>query len=256
MSRARPTATGAGLAAGARRAAGLLAAAGLTIATAAPALAGAHTDVPVRPDRSQARAWAVEELAHREYRAGRPGLVARALQWLLDRFGSLPGVDRPEQALATAVLLALLVALAVTVWRRGLLRRQHRSAAQGAVFAGPPLTAAEHRELAERAASAGDWSAAVVERFRAIARELEERAVITAMPGRTADEVAHDAGRWLPALSVELDAAARLFDDVSYGGRPGSAEAAGTLRELDHRVRSARPAAVEAAMAVGPEPPS
>ena len=47
------------------------------------------SDIPVQPSREQARAWAASELAHREYQQGRPGLLARALDWLLEQLSGL-----------------------------------------------------------------------------------------------------------------------------------------------------------------------
>ena len=69
-----------------------------------------------------------------------------------------------------------------------------------------------------------DWRVAVVERYRAVVAELEERGVIDPRPGRTADEAAADAGAVLPAVAADLGAGARLFDAVHYGNRPASAD--------------------------------
>ncbi|WP_449066361.1 DUF4129 domain-containing protein, partial [Planomonospora algeriensis] len=63
--------------------------------------------------------------------------------------------------------------------------------------------------------------------LRAVARDLEERAVVEELPGRTADELAAEAGRALPGFAGELAEAARLFDDVTYGDLPGTPRATG-----------------------------
>ena len=55
--------------------------------------------------------------------------------------------------------------------------------------------------------------------MRAIVRSLEERTLLDPRPGRTADEAAAEAGRPLPRHADRLRAAARTFDDVTYGGR-------------------------------------
>src|SRR5690606_30430874 len=78
-------------------------------------------------------------------------------------------------------------------------------------------------------------------RLRAVARDLEERAILDPMPGRTAAELAADAGRELPGLADELAAGARLFEDVTYGEMPGSAEGYARLVRLDEQVAAARP---------------
>jgi hypothetical protein len=134
------------------------------------------------------------------------------------------------------------------VQRSGGLRRQVRVTAE-AIFGDPTRTAAGHRSAAETAERDEDWRTAVVERFRAVTRELEERAVLVPQPGRTADEVAVEAGTWLPDLADRLRHGAGMFDDVRYGDQPASADEATALRELDDAVRRARP--VTAAVAPG-----
>ena len=55
-------------------------------------------------------------------------------------------------------------------------------------------------------------------------------------PGRTADEAAAEARRRAaPRAPRTCAQAARLFDDIWYGGRPAGPEADATLRELDER---------------------
>ncbi|HET9658565.1 MAG TPA: hypothetical protein VFP72_24650, partial [Kineosporiaceae bacterium] len=144
------------------------------------ASAAVRVDVPVRPDRDTARGWAVEELAHREYQVARPGLLQRALQaiwdWLNQHGPDLPQGDGTRIVLV--VLIFVLVGLVLyAVQRSGGLRRQSRRGKE-AVFSGPARTAAGHRAAAEAAERDGQWATAVVERFRAITRELEERAVL------------------------------------------------------------------------------
>ena len=109
-----------------------------------------------------------------------------------------------------------------------------------------PASAA-HRAAADRHADRGEWTDAVLERFRAVARQLEERAIITPSTGRTADELAAEAALRLPQLGADLTASARTFDDVCYGHRPGTPEADARLRSLDESVRAARPAALAGA---------
>jgi hypothetical protein len=77
-------------------------------------------------------------------------------------------------------------------------------------------------------------------------RGLEERGLLDERSGRTADEAAADGGTRLPALRAELAAAATVFDDVHYGGRPATEEHYRTLAALDERCRTERPAGVPA----------
>ena len=97
--------------------------------------------------------------------------------------------------------------------------RAARPTSAAALFDDRPRSAAEHRAAAEAHAAQGHWNQAVQERMRAVVRSLEERALLDPRPGRTADEAAAEAGRTLPAHTDRLRAAARDFDDVTYGGR-------------------------------------
>jgi hypothetical protein len=140
---------------------------------------------------------------------------------------------------ALAALTALAVALVLA--RLGPLARAHREAGQAAP-GGRPLSAADHRQRAATLASAGDYAAAILEAVRGIARQLEERGVLSPRLGRTADEIAAEAGLVLPAEADALQDAARLFDDICYGERPGTAGGYALVRSLDTRLQSARPA--------------
>ena len=213
-------------------------------------LAAVRSDVPVEPSREEARGWALRELAGREYAQARPGLVQRMANWLFERLASVDVAANPVSAVALAVVIVIVTGVIIWAINRagGLRRTAHRTG--GAVFSTSETTAAEHRAAADRHAAGGAWGLAVVERFRAVARELEERAVLTPQLGRTADEVARDAGRWLPMLAGSLARGARLFDDVLYGDRTVGAVADGELRQLDAAVQRARPAA-QAAPAEG-----
>ena len=91
-------------------------------------------------------------------------------------------------------------------------------------------------------ASAGDYAAAILEAVRGIARQLEERGILSPRLGRTADEIAAEAGLALPADAAALHDAARLFDDICYGERPGTADGYALVQSLDSRLQSARPA--------------
>jgi hypothetical protein len=103
------------------------------------------------------------------------------------------------------------------------------------------LTASEHRAAAERAAADGDWPTAVRERFRAVVRGLEERAVLEPRLGRTADEAAAEAGVAFPDSRSSVRAAARVFDDVVYGGRPATEESYRQVSDVDQVLHASQP---------------
>lgn len=201
----------------------------------------AGSGVPVTPGAEEAQRWAADELADEIYRQAEPGLLARAIGWLLDRLSSieLPTGDGSRLWLVAALLLVaagVVVALALA----GPLRVGRRRGGARTVLDDSRTDAAGHRAAADAHAAAGRWREAVRERFRAVVRALEERALLVPTPGRTADEAAAEAGVLLPDVAADLHAGARLFDDVWYGGRPASAAADARLRELDAAVAAAR----------------
>ncbi|MFI2241441.1 DUF4129 domain-containing protein [Streptomyces chrestomyceticus] len=205
---------------------------------------GSGEDGPVRVPRVPAQEAAERELADPRYHQNDPNLLQRALDWLWDRIGDLfeaaagatPG---GWTGLLAIVLVVLLLAVALRL-RLGALRRTPTSGG-GALFGDRPRTAAEHRAAAERHAADSRWTEAVQERMRAIVLALEERTLLAPGPGRTADEAASEAGRVLPAHAERLRAAARAFDDVTYGGRPGTAQEYAALSTLDTDLRHSKP---------------
>jgi hypothetical protein len=138
------------------------------------------------------------------------------------------------------VILAVAVVVGVRVARRTM--RTNRGGAYS-LFGEQSLSAAEHRATAEQGASSGDWAAAIRHRLRAVARQLEETAVLDPVPGRTATELARDAGQQLPGFAAGLSEAATLFNDVSYGERPGTQPAYRIIADLDDRLELHAPAA-------------
>jgi Domain of unknown function (DUF4129) len=211
------------------------------VSTALTAPARWSAGVPVDLGRDEARDRARLELADPAYNA-EPPLLQRIVEWVLEHVGEL--LSRTAGALSgpvgLAVLLALLALVAVVVLRRtGPPARRARTG--GVLFGTRRRSAAENRADADAAAARNDWRVAVIERYRAVVAELEERGVIDPRPGRTADEAAADAGAFLPAVAADLGAGARLFDAVHYGNRPATADNDATLRRLDDAARAARP---------------
>ena len=123
-----------------------------------------------------------------------------------------------------AVLL-LVLGLAAVAIKVGVGPIGRASGGERAVFVGKTRSAAEHRARADAAAERADWHAAVIERYRALVRSLEERGLVDERPGRTADEAAAEGAAALPPAADLLRPAARAFDDVAYGGRAADAAA-------------------------------
>jgi hypothetical protein len=183
------------------------------------------------------------------YHENDPGLVQRALNafwdWVDKLFGAASAAT-PGGTLGLVVIVLTLVAVGAALWWR--LGTPHRTPASSAtLFDDRPRSAAEHRAAAEAHAAQGHWNQAVQERMRAIVRSLEERALLDPRPGRTADEAAAEASRALPSHTDRLRAAARDFDDITYGGRSGDPRAYQRLTELDRDLRRTRPVLTDSA---------
>ena len=73
--------------------------------------------------------------------------------------------------------------------------------------------------------------------MRAIARELEERSVLDARAGRTATELAREAGRVLPNAVGALGAAADTFNAIAYGDGASDASDVEVMVVADDLVR-------------------
>jgi type II secretory pathway pseudopilin PulG len=163
--------------------------------------------------------------------------ISEHLYRLLDEASRVPGGWFTTTVLV--LLLVLAVAVAIRIARNTL--RTNR-AGDFQLFESAQLTAVQHRTTAESYAAEGNWAAAIRHRLRAVARELEETGVLNPTPGRTANELARDAGVALPHLADELSQAATAFNDVTYGERPGTQAAYQLIADLDDhlRARSAR----------------
>ncbi|MFE9172533.1 DUF4129 domain-containing protein [Streptomyces kebangsaanensis] len=213
--------------------------------TALPALprAPAATEPPVTLPRDPAREAAQRELSKGMYHEHDPGLLQRALNafwdWLGKLFDSASSATPGGGVGLAVVVVAVLAVLGALWWRLGTPRRSPTSSP--ALFDDRPRSAAEHRATAEAHATRGHWNQAVQERMRAIVRSLEERALLDVRPGRTADEAAAEAGRTLPAHADRLRAAARDFDDVTYGGHRATEQAYQRITELDRDLAHAKP---------------
>ena len=157
---------------------------------------------------------------------------------LLQKTASIPG------GWFTAMVLVILLVVAIAVGIH-IIRRTIRSKRGGdyQLFEAGQLTAAQHRATAESYAVEGNWAAAIRHRLRAVACQLEETGVLSPAPGRTANELASDAGAALPHLAGELSEAAMAFNDVTYGERPGTQASYQMIADLDDRLRSRSPAA-------------
>jgi hypothetical protein len=188
-------------------------------------------------DRDTAHQAAQHELDKPIYPQG--SLAERLHEWihqllfrLLEKGSSVPGGWFTVSVLIILLIVAIMIAIRVA--RRTL--RTHRGG-DYQLFDTSQLSADQHRAIAERFAAEGNWAAAIRHRLRAVARGLEETRILDPAPGRTANELAHDAGARLPHLASGLSGAATAFNDVTYGERPGTQAAYQMIVDLDDHLR-------------------
>ena len=203
------------------------------------------------PDGDEARRWAEEELANPRYADAKPtwfDLVARDVgRFIADLFSSENGANvGPSALIIVIVIIAAALITALILWGRPRSSRAVRRARADLLGASDDRTSAQLRSDAERRAREGDWDAATVLRYRAVARSLWERDLIDPAPGATAQAIAREASTVFPDEADALRRAASAFDDVRYLERRATPESYRELAETDDRLRARRPEAVPA----------
>jgi Domain of unknown function (DUF4129) len=188
-------------------------------------------------DRDPAHQAAQRELDKPIYPNG--SLTQRLHEWvhellfrLIEKGSAVPGGWFTVSVLLTLLIVAIVMAVRVA---RRTMRTHHGGDHQ--LFDTGQLSADQHRAAADRFAAEGNWTAAIRHRLRAVARGLEETEILAPAPGRTANELARDAGGRVPHLAFELSQAATAFNDVTYGERPGTPVAYQMIVDLDDHLR-------------------
>ncbi len=210
-------------------------------------------DLPLIPDGAEGREWAERELANPRYAAAEPTPLDRLAQAFNEMIGSLFGAGAPAGLgpvilVGLALLAIALIVVAFAIWGRPRLSR--RTTATTPLFGEDDVrSAADLRREASERAGTGEWDAAIVLRFRALARSMIDRGVVAARPGATAQSFARSAGRVFPALARELVETASAFDDVRYLRRPGTPGDYERVATTDDAVAAARPLTDERAPA-------
>lgn len=220
-------------------------------------------DVPVHPDRDEARRLLEDELEKARYRQQGQGepetpewlkAIYRWFENLIDSLsgaGSVPGWIVLLVILVIAAIVVLVLVFGVPRLRA---RSRIRSSSDELFEADDHRDAAAMRRDADAAAHAGRFAEAIAERFRAIARSLHERTLVTTVPGSTAHDVARRAAAPLPEHAEALERAAVDFDAVRYLGDPGDRERYERIVALDAAVQRTRPRLEPTMEAASPEP--
>lgn len=202
-------------------------------------------DVPVVPDADTARRWAADELADPVYHAGQ-SLLDRIIAWVMELiariFAGGQGTGADPRLVGLVMLVVIVTVALVALWIAGPVRRSARGKKDRIVFdAADARTADQMRAASVTSAERLDWHGAVLDRFRAIVRSLEERTLLEERAGRTAHEVAVDAAATLPDHRPGLLDAGQIFDEVCYGDADGSEPEYRSLVELDEAILATRP---------------
>ncbi len=197
------------------------------------------------PDGDEAQQWAEDELSKPEYQQAKPNwfdqLVRDVVDGIIGLFnGDGTGSVAPIALTIIAIVLIAAIVVALIIWGRP---RASRAARRRTDLLGErdDRTAAQLRADADRAAKAGDPGAAVVLRFRAIARSLLERDLIDPAPGATAQGISREASSVFPALAGRLHDAAVLFDRTRYLDVAADGSDYRTMTEIDAAVAAATP---------------
>jgi hypothetical protein len=207
---------------------------------------------PLTPTVDGAREQLQNELNKPQYQAARPTLFDQLWNAIVNWFDSLAspggsGAPGSPVLILTIVGIVIVVALVVGFLIFGVPRLNRRSTITGALFGEEDSRdALALRRSAEAAASAGDYSTAIEEGFRSIARALAERGVVTTFPGTTAHGFAALAARPFPASAELLERAAGLFDGVRYLGATGTEAGWLVVRDLERDLANTKPQLDEA----------
>ncbi len=203
--------------------------------------------------RDPAQRLARDELSRAIYhRQSLPQAVGHFALTLLQRFFDAVSQVTPGGWWTVVALVALAVAAgsAVAV-RLGPLARSARGAGPARDPGSRAQTARQLRDASAASAAEGDYSTAILQRLRAIVASCEERGILAPDAGRTADELATQAGASFPGQRAGLAAAARLFDQIRYGDGAGTLDGYERLRDLDATLATLQPEPVSGQAASG-----
>jgi Domain of unknown function (DUF4129) len=202
-------------------------------------LASASLQRGLDPTPDQARAWLDQELHRSGYQD--PWLDS-VLRWIGDHLGALlDGVSNLAGVSPVITGLMALAVIALLAWVLPRVRRESVAAGGGAVLEDLRITPRTYRDRAAKAFEDGRYDDAVLDGFRAIAKDMSDRTLLADAPGRTAHEVSLALAQPFPGHTGRLAQAANLFDAVRYGHRGATADQATEVQRLDAELVRTRP---------------
>jgi len=212
-------------------------------------------NVPAPIGRGAAQRLAHDELSKAIYHQS-PSLTERIFnfisKWLGGLFNGASSATSGGWWTIVALVALLVIAVTVIAARLGPMARSARASGPAWDPGSRAMTARELRDAAAASAASGDYSTAILQRLRAIVASCAERGILSVDAGRTANEVAAQAGARFPAQHADLAAAARSFDQIRYGGGVGTRDGYERLCALDAALASAQPSGM--AQAAGARP--
>lgn len=175
--------------------------------------------VPPTPSSDEAREVAERELAKAKYSTD-PGFIDQFKDKVIDRIfdalSNLTGTGNSTLLIIIVTIIAvLIVAFALSRVRRRGIQSSVEPRANAPMF-DDERSSAELFASADDAERWGNLNLALVERFRGIIRLLDEKALLTVVPGLTANEAAR-AGASAISSPDALHATAHVFDSIYYG---------------------------------------
>ncbi|WP_182353729.1 DUF4129 domain-containing protein [Flaviflexus huanghaiensis] len=191
------------------------------------------------PEGDEARRWAEDELRQAKYSEPGMSLIERLGLWVLDILEKLNvsfGADAAWTGSITLIILVVIIAASTIIYGR--LRSRTSANADRDIVLDDDRSAERLLRDAKRAHSAGDYSSASVDYYRACIRILDRRGLIVATPGVTARE---SAVQGTAATGLPLAPGAHIFDAVLYGGEKADAEDADMLAGLVDQCRAGAP---------------
>lgn len=192
------------------------------------------------PTPPQARAWLTQELAGANYQS--PWLDS-AGRWMAEQLNNLLSGARRLTGLSPLItVLIALVVMALLTWVLPKVGRQRLApGSSDGVLEDKTVTAGHYRDLAARACADRRYDDAVLDGFRAIAKDMSDRTLLEDTPGRTAHEISMALAAPFAAHAERLAGAADLFDAVRYGHRHASAGQARQIQALDAELATTGP---------------